>query len=1205
MKRKIISSGIIGIAMIGLLVWAWNHEETAEAETEAIELEEFETEKTGTEEAEYTGGQDGVILCEAIEKIDFSSKEYPIDREIYTPEVEQEYKEAFYMTITNQIPLEYEEEQTVYFRDHLRGAADLDDIAFIEQYVKNGNYRFIDCDGDGLPELVMDIGINGFCILKYLPKEQKVENYHWLNEYEVLLGSNQIGYCNPTSANNTRYGYKILDASGEVEDEIYFTVYYGEDGKRYEAFTFESENIENMSGYLNQEQWDEATQDFFAVLDCPVAMMSYEEAFGENFIGKEVPAEDPDEAVRVYDEFLAGERTPENSGGRAIANPDDGSMRYMIYDVNGDDVPELHIQTAGDYYILAYRNKVLFILFHENMEEALKYYDVCKNGSVVYQYTTEHKESYSFCKFEFSGKAHITNGFYWNDGNGNGVYDEDDAYECNGDCCTWEEWLDRAEGYLDIDKNGDVQILNLVEWKDYRYEKSGGEVYEEIDYIDDKLYLTIKDIYDKIDFCGYFQPGDTTKYEMYKKAYREVLDGEKKVRLSEEECYLWEIGGFAVDNEAGKFDKENYSYYFFDINGNGNPELCITDKAWYTYVFHYEEESDQVVLWKEYISNTIFFMGTQKLGFAGGWSGDGFISIDSLGEYEYFVRFKVVGGEPYKNEVEEYGYLVSLPEYIELSDDMKSQAVYDWADERYYFRVTEKQYKALTEKYDEAVKNAREQLKHVTYTYEELFGTMTEEEAAKAVFYFMYSDCGYDYNSTVTVDMTSEGLVYAYQTPEQGPDEIEILCSKGVTGDGQYYIFAHNTMYRVNAHSYRYDYNYHTDYAVNKETGEVLQERQWVETDEGYELLYSKEYENAITQLYFREKISDGKMSEEEAARTLFSYMYSDMEDCDYDALVARTVQEEQRMYVYQLPGDAWYPYVRILSCKGLTENKQYYVFAFYTEYYTSISEPFFTHSSYSPSFAVNRETGEVLQEWEYSDDTEPVMLYSDAYKRAVNVKVFDARRAKIVSEESVGKEQQKDTEETIEDQYLVYEHYHEIVDAEKWDMPYADEKTFEIIQSAYEEVDFFGEFEKGNLEVYDEYKKLFGKLVRNEKPFWDKETGEEIYLKDYVSGDDYDVNEAEYHFYDVDGDGDPELEVVYNCQKYIFKYDLKQEKYILWDWFGTWWQMIGTQKIQGRDLEKYYYFCQLDENAENKCVTFFFSDRRAEGYIYCHVANI
>lgn len=123
--------------------------------------------------------------------------------------------------------------------------------------------------------------------------------------------------------------------------------------------------------------------------------------------------------------------------------------------------------------MLAYRNNVLFILLHEQMEEALKYYDIRQNGEIVYIYTTENKENYYFCRFEFSGKSHKTARFYRNDRNGNSVWDEDDEYECNGDICTLEEWLDRAGGYLCIDENGEVQILNLIEWKDYNYEKYG------------------------------------------------------------------------------------------------------------------------------------------------------------------------------------------------------------------------------------------------------------------------------------------------------------------------------------------------------------------------------------------------------------------------------------------------------------------------------------------------------------------------------------------------------------------------------------------------------------------------------------------------------------------------------------------------------------------------------------------------------------
>ena len=227
MKRKIVNMGTIGIVVIILLVGVLNYKQVAETEMKKIETEENSVRENKTN---YTNEQDSSNICESVKKVDFSSKEYSINWEIYTDQVALAYKENFYRIITNQMPLEYEEEKAVYFRDHLRGISDLDDMEFIEQFVKETRYRFIDCDGDGLPELLMDIGINGFCILKYLVEEQKVEVYHWLNEYEALLGSNQIGYCNSTSANNTRYGYKTLNRAGEVENEIYFTDYYGETG---------------------------------------------------------------------------------------------------------------------------------------------------------------------------------------------------------------------------------------------------------------------------------------------------------------------------------------------------------------------------------------------------------------------------------------------------------------------------------------------------------------------------------------------------------------------------------------------------------------------------------------------------------------------------------------------------------------------------------------------------------------------------------------------------------------------------------------------------------------------------------------------------------------------------------------------------------------------------------------------------------------
>ena len=201
---------------------------------------------------------------------------------------------------------------------------------------------------------------------------------------------------------------------------------------------------------------------------------------------------------------------------------------------------------------------------------------------------------------------------------------------------------------------------------------------------------------------------------------------------------------------------------------------------------------------------------------------------------------------------------------------------------------------------------------------------------------------------------------------------------------------------------------------------------------------------------------------------------------------------------------------------------------------------------------------------------------------RIYGINIEGNRENAIVSEEKDEREQQKDTRETIEEteetfserqvlgegaenQYLVYDNWHSIVDEEEWDMPYADKKTFETVRSAYEGVDFFGKFEKGNLEVYG----------------------------------DYDANEAEYYFFDVDGDCYPELGVVHNCQKYIFKYDSEEKKYILWYELSTWGHLIGTQKVHWRTLEKYFSYCQLDGNGEDKRITLFYAAGSSEGNIY------
>ena len=65
-------------------------------------------------------------------------------------------------------------------------------------------------------------------------------------------------------------------------------------------------------------------------------------------------------------------------------------------------------------------------------------------------------------------------------------------------------------------------------------------------------------------------------------------------------------------------------------------------------------------------------------------------------------------------------------------------------------------------------------------------------------------------------------------------------------------------------------------------------------------------------------------MLKEQAARVLFYYMYSD--EGDYDSIVVRTYKQEQSVYVYQFPEDQEFPCVRNFSCRGMTEDQEYYI---------------------------------------------------------------------------------------------------------------------------------------------------------------------------------------------------------------------------------------------------------------------------------------
>lgn len=178
----------------------------------------------------------------------------------------------------------------------------------------------------------------------------------------------------------------------------------------------------------------------------------------------------------------------------------------------------------------------------------------------------------------------------------------------------------------------------------------------------------------------------------------------------------------------------------------------------------------------------------------------------------------------------------------------------------------------------------------------------------------------------------------------------------------------------------------------------------------------------------------------------------------------------------------------------------------------------------------------------------------------------------------------------------------------EEWDLPYADEKTFDQVKKAYAEVDFFGEFEKGDVNVYDKYISKYYELLQNNMPVYDPETDMYIPVMEYDDFgwyyEDYGQTNFEYYLFDIDGDESPEMAIqTYGHGYYVFDYNADTEEYSVWyPMGGIWYRIIGTRKVQWAGEGRYLAFYQLDERGEEECETFIFSRYENEEIYLCMV---
>ena len=248
--------------------------------------------------------------------------------------------------------------------------------------------------------------------------------------------------------------------------------------------------------------------------------------------------------------------------------------------------------------------------------------------------------------------------------------------------------------------------------------------YENMDFVDDATYAFLKKTYDEIDFYGEFQTGDLSVYDEYLEVYKKLLNNEIPF-VVQDSYILPQIGrsyymkDYSTIRSGDEYDPNEFTYYLFDMDGNGSPELCIWNLA--TYIFKYDMQSKKMILWISMGSSYERIHGTQMLQ----WDWDGMYhtlcELNESGEIVFGVYF--MEEATWSNGKE--AFMVTVPFYedkeIEFTMEMKKQAYFNEEDGLYYFNVTEEQYDELTKEYFQAREQAEEELEKITYTYEKLF----------------------------------------------------------------------------------------------------------------------------------------------------------------------------------------------------------------------------------------------------------------------------------------------------------------------------------------------------------------------------------------------------------------------------------------------------------------------------------------------------
>ena len=165
-------------------------------------------------------------------------------------------------------------------------------------------------------------------------------------------------------------------------------------------------------------------------------------------------------ATGAYSDFLEGNRGVRIDDEELwTENASEDRIRYAIFDMNGDAIPELHIYSWGvrgnAYDIFSYQENEMVLWY-----SGVSYEQPLNNGAILHTYhgAAPKHDIYLYKTLNFHGEIQVQLSFQRGDRNENGIYDDADDYFFEEVPVSKEQWGQLTKKYLSIH-------ADQIQWK--------------------------------------------------------------------------------------------------------------------------------------------------------------------------------------------------------------------------------------------------------------------------------------------------------------------------------------------------------------------------------------------------------------------------------------------------------------------------------------------------------------------------------------------------------------------------------------------------------------------------------------------------------------------------------------------------------------------------------------------------------------------